>query len=136
MHGDGGSGRTIVSEKFPIDFVVAAEIVHVHQVSRNLDDVAKLRSRALQDVANVLENGAGLHADVEMGGSEGINLGSGDGVIGASCTGTGDKQKIARALDVRILATGRGLALDHLALGYAHLQFYALLCLIQAPVQR
>ena len=65
MHCHRSSRRTIVLEEFGINVVIAGEIIHIHQISRNLDHILEPRAGALQDVTNILDHRACLQANVE-----------------------------------------------------------------------
>src|SRR3979490_454960 len=76
-----GTGGPIVTEIFPIHLVVAAKIVHIHQVRGYFNNVFELSARTSQDVADVLDHGPSLCPDIETRGSEFINVGSGNRVV-------------------------------------------------------
>ena len=48
------------------------------------------------------------------------DVGAGNGIVSAARTGSGDEQKISRALHVRILPARRGLAFNDFAFDFAH----------------
>src|SRR5258708_28404382 len=99
MHSHRRSRWTIVPEKFTIHFVIAAEIIHVRQVGGNLDYVFQLRTHYPQNIANVLDDGSCLGADVELRCPQRIWLGAGNRIVGATRTRSRYEQKISGALD-------------------------------------
>ncbi len=59
---------------------------------------------APQYVANILDHGFRLLANIEMRRAQFVDFGSGDGVVGAARAGAGHKEEISGALDMRILS--------------------------------
>src|ERR1700684_2824727 len=125
MHGHGCSRRTIVSEEFAIRLVITREIIHVYQISRNLDHILELRSCTPEDVADILDHRSRLHPDVEPGCTQGIDFGTGNRIVGTARAGSGHKQKVAGSLDVRILAARRRFSINDSAFYPAHLNYFA-----------
>src|SRR6516162_3946917 len=113
MHGDRGSRRALMVEVLAVDLVISLEVVHVHEEGRYLGEVAQVRSGTGQDVAHVLDYGAGLGADVEVRCSKLVHLGSGDGIVRTAGTRPREEEEIAGALKVGKSAAGRRFALDH-----------------------
>ena len=112
MHRHGGACRPIGVEELAVDLIVATEVIHVDQESTDLGHVGQRRAGGGEDVADVLDDGARLHADVQRGGAHGVDLGAGDAVVGQARAGAGNEQEVACALDVRVFAAGRGFAGD------------------------
>src|SRR5271155_246151 len=104
MDGDGGARRTVFSEVLVVNLVVTGEVVHVHQVGGNLDEVAQIRANAGENVAYIVNDGAGLRANIELRRAKRISLGTGDGIVRAAGTSAGDEKKIAGAFNVRKFA--------------------------------
>src|ERR1700679_3552119 len=100
MDGDGGACRPVFIEVLVVDLVVAGKIVHVHQVAGNLDQVAETCADAGKNVADIVQDGAGLRADIELRRAQRVDFRPGDRVVGAARTGAGDEQIIAGAFDV------------------------------------
>ncbi|KAG1305593.1 hypothetical protein G6F62_015551 [Rhizopus arrhizus] len=67
MHRDGGARRAIGVEELAVDLIVSTEVVHVDQESTDLDHIGQRGAGGRQDVADVLDDGARLHADVQRG---------------------------------------------------------------------
>src|SRR5277367_268815 len=101
MDGDGGARGTVFGEVLVVNFVVAGEIVHVHEVTGNFDDIAQFRAHAGENVADIVDDGAGLRANVELRRAQGVGFRAGDGVIRAARTGAGNEEIIAGAFDMR-----------------------------------
>ena len=53
-----------------------------------VDHLVQTRSHALEHVANVLEHGARLFADIHMHAAVGIDAYAFEGVVGFACTGS------------------------------------------------
>ena len=66
MHGDRRARRAGVVEMLGPHFVVATEIIHVDEVARDFHAVRERRALGSEDVANVLDHGAGLLTDVQL----------------------------------------------------------------------
>src|SRR5580704_390733 len=79
MNSYGGARRAVFVEILVVDLVVTGEIVHVHQVGGNFDDVALVRSDAGMGVANIVDDGWSLRANIELHRAEGVGLGTSDG---------------------------------------------------------
>src|ERR1022692_2383476 len=143
MHGHRRSCRTIVSEEFAVYLVIAGEIVHVYKVGREFHYILQLRSRTLQNVADVLNHRTRLLADVEprcaewidfsssnriVGGkvdplgATRLDFSSSNRIVGAARTGSGHKKEITCPLDVRILSARRCFSFDDFALDRAHIR--------------
>ncbi len=121
MHGYGGSRRAIVSEILAIDFVVSGEVIHVDEVGGDLDHILQSCPRAAQNVADIFDHGASLHANVELRRSHRHPL-----PRRRSCCRRGERwsrtqTEIARAFDVRKLSPRLRLAFDDFAFRFAHL---------------
>ncbi|MNR19866.1 hypothetical protein D3C85_1366800 [compost metagenome] len=108
VHRDRGAGRTIGVEVLAVDLIVSTEVVHVDQECTDFHHVGERGAGGGQDVADVLDDGACLHADVQRGGAHRVDLGARDAVVGQARAGAGDEQEAACALDMGILAAGRG----------------------------
>src|SRR5579863_3371823 len=121
MYGYGRSRRTIVSEEFAVDLVVAGEIIHVHKIGANFDHIFQIRPSTLQNVANVFDYRAGLQANVESCCAKRIDLRASDGIVSTPRAGARDKQKVTRTLDVWIFSSRHRFPFDDFALGRAHL---------------
>src|SRR3954451_14189869 len=65
VHRHGGAGGSRVGEELSPDLVGADEGVHGDAVRLLLPQVAAVGAVAAQDRTNVLQDGAGLHADVQ-----------------------------------------------------------------------
>ena len=74
MHGDRRARRAGVIEMFGPYFVVTAEIVHIDEVTRDLHAVRERRAFNRQDVANVLDHGARLLANVQLADAERVHF--------------------------------------------------------------
>src|ERR1017187_1101447 len=122
MHGHRRSCRTIVSEEFAVYLVIAGEIVHVYKVGREFHYILQLRSRTLQNVADVLNHRTRLLADVEPRCAEWIDFSSSNRIVGAARTGSGHKKEITCPLDVRILSARHCFSFDDFALDRAHIR--------------
>src|SRR6266508_2605631 len=118
MYGDRRPRRTGLVEVLAVHLVVAAEVVHVHQVRRDADQVLQARADRAQDVADVLDDRAGLLADVQRRGAERVDLGTGDRVVGPPAAGPGQIREAARHLHVRVPPPRRRLPLHHLRVGH------------------
>src|ERR1700681_3230344 len=114
------SSGPIVAKVFTIDFVVSSEVVHVDEVDRHFDYIFELRAHGFQDVAHVFQDGLRLRSDIELRRSKFVDLRASNGVIGAARARPGNKQKITRALDVRIFAARLGLPLNNFAFHFPH----------------
>src|ERR1700685_4522335 len=125
MHGHGCSRRTIVSEEFAIRLVITREIIHVYQISGNLDHILQLRSCTPEDVADILDHRSRLHPDVEPGCAQGIGCGTGNRVVATARPRAGHKQKVASSLDLRIPAPRRRFSINDSAFYPAHLNYFA-----------
>ena len=112
MHGDRRARGPGVIEIFGPHFVVSREVVHVDEVARDLDAVGERCAFSGEDVANVLDDGAGLRADVETGRAHRVDLNASERVVFSARTGAGHEQEIARATDVRKLAAWRGFGFE------------------------
>jgi hypothetical protein len=91
MNRDCGARGAVVIEKFAVNFVVSSEVIHVDEKRIDLDDIFESHAFAGKNVANVLDNGAGLSADIEASCAQMIDFRAGDGIIGAAGTGTGNE---------------------------------------------
>jgi dimethylhistidine N-methyltransferase len=78
VHGDGGAGGAGLVEVLGVHLVVAAEVVHRHQVAGDLDQIGKIGAEFGEQIADVLDHRAGLRADVERGRTQFVDLGAGD----------------------------------------------------------
>src|SRR5215467_11535957 len=105
MNSNSGSRRPELVEILRIDFIVTREIVHVHEVGRNFDDIVQFRAHACQDVAYVLNDGPSLLTNIELSGTMRISLGSGDGIVWATRAGSRNEQIVARPFHMRELTT-------------------------------
>ena len=104
VHGDGGPRRTVVIKIFSVHFVVAGEIIHVHEISGDLDDIAQVRARTRQNVANILDARREFAHECRDRVAPRASASAPAMVLsGAARAGAGDKQVIAGALDVRKL---------------------------------
>src|SRR5690606_17545067 len=63
-----------------------------------------------ENVADVLDDGTRLRADVELRGAHGVDLHAHEAVVGAARTGAGHKQEVPGAANMGELAPGGGLA--------------------------
>src|SRR5690606_22666486 len=111
VDGHRGPGRPLLVEELGVDLVVALVVVHVHQVRGDLDEVGQRAAGGLEDVADVLDDGSGLGADVEVGDAHLVGLGAHEGVVRPSGAGARDVQEVTGAAGVREPAARRRLAL-------------------------
>jgi hypothetical protein len=81
-----------------------------------------LRSRTLKNVTDILDYRTGLLPDVEARCAEWIDFSSGNGIVGASRTGSGHKQEVTAPLYVGILAARCGFSFDHFTFVRAHVR--------------
>ena len=65
MNGHRGAGRPVVIKVLAVDFVVAGKVVHVDQETGHVDQVVQATAHAVQNVGNVVDNRAGLLADIQ-----------------------------------------------------------------------
>ena len=101
MHSNRRPRRASVVEMLGPHFVVAAEIIHVDEVTRNFYAVRKRRTFGRKDVANVLDHGASLLTDVQFGDAERVYLDARKRVVLAPRTSARNEQKITGPFDVR-----------------------------------
>src|SRR6266545_3890182 len=81
MHGDRRPRRTGRVEELDVHLVVAAEVVHVHQVRRHAHQILEPGADLAQDVADVLDHGPGLLPDVEPRRAELVDRSTRDRVV-------------------------------------------------------
>src|ERR1700704_4911147 len=117
-----GTGGPIVTEIFPIHLVVAAKVIHIHQVCGYFNNVFELSARTSQDVTDVLDHGPSLCPDIETRGSELINVSSGNRVVDTAGARTRHQQEISGTFDVRILAPRLRFSLNEFALDRTHVR--------------
>src|SRR6218665_2528622 len=80
-HGERGGGGPAVNEKLAVDLVVAGEVIHVDQKSRDVDDLFQIRTDALQDVAQVRYHCPCLHPNIQPGRVHGIDFDACQGIV-------------------------------------------------------
>src|SRR5438067_13200781 len=112
VHGDGGARGPGFVEELAVDLVVAAEVVHVHQIRGQRYDVREVRAGLAEDVADVLDDRAGLRPDVQRGSAHGVHFCAGDRVVRAPATGAGHEREPATHLNMRGTAAPCRLAVD------------------------
>ena len=87
MHGNGSTDRRRAAlEEGGPDLVVAAEVVHRHQIRRDLHQVSSIELDGGQDSLDIGQDRFGLDFDVEAGSAEVVDLGPGYRVIGPAGT--------------------------------------------------
>jgi hypothetical protein len=101
MDGNSGSRRSLLGEVLSINFIVTRKIGHVHQERRNFHNVAQFRADACEDIANVLDHGASLEANIEPDGAVRINLGSRDLIVRTARAGSRNKQIVPCSFHMR-----------------------------------
>src|SRR5580658_10953470 len=95
MDGDGGARRTTFVEVLVVNFVVTGKVVHVHEEGGNLDEVAHIRPDARENVADIVDDSAGLRANIELRRAKRVGLGTGDGIVRAARASARDEKIIA-----------------------------------------
>jgi hypothetical protein len=110
VNGDRRASGTLLIEVFSISLVIPGEIIHRHEVGGNFDDVSQIRMHAGQNIADVLDDSARLHADIEAHLPGFACFRTSNGVVRAARAGARHEQIVARALDVRKSAAGFGFA--------------------------
>src|ERR1019366_5010026 len=119
--GHSGTSRPIAAEVLAIHVVVSREIVHAYEVRRYFHNIFELRALTFQNVAHVLNHGLRLRSNVEMLRPKLVHFRPGNRVVGTACARPRHKEKIARALHMRILAPGLRLPRNHLASNFPHI---------------
>ena len=112
MHGNRRARWASVVEMFGPHFVVAAEIIHVDEVTRDLHAVRERRAFGREDVANGLDHRAGLLTNVQLRNAQRIDFDARERVVLAPRTGARHKQEISGAADVWKLAARRGFGFE------------------------
>ena len=112
MHGNGCSRRAGMVEIFSPHFVVTAKIVHVDEVACDFYAVGERCAFGCEDVANVLDDCAGLRADIEVGRAHRVDFNAGKQVVFSPRASAGNEQKIPGAFDVRKLAAWHGFGFE------------------------
>ncbi len=115
MHRHGGSCRAIVVEVFAVHFVVSGEIVHVHKIGRDFNQVVETGSGRLQNVAHVVDHRASLRTNIQVRCTKFVRSRSRDRVVSSARARSRNNQKISSALDVRIPPPRLRFRLDNLS---------------------
>src|SRR5712672_3145948 len=95
-----GTGGPIVAEIFPVHLVVAGKIIHIHQVRGYFNNILELSVNTSQNVADILDYGSSLYANIETCGSKFIDVGSGNRVVGTTRTRSCHQQEVSGTFDV------------------------------------
>ena len=89
MDSNRSAGRSLTAGKEAgPDLVVAAEVVHRHQKRRNVHQVSSVELDSGQDLLDFDQDRLGLELDVEVGGTDIVNLGPDDRVVSLAGAGT------------------------------------------------
>src|SRR5689334_23764146 len=97
--------RAGLVEVLTVDLVVTTEVVHRHQVGRDADQILQPGADRGEDVADVLQYGARLLADVERNRPELVDRSTRDRVVGPPAGGPGHERETARHLHMREAAS-------------------------------
>jgi hypothetical protein len=93
---------SLSKKRLVVDLVVALEVGHIDEEGRHVDDVPEVRTRGLQDDADVLDRRLGLRRDVFVHRAVGVDRHAHVGVVGAARRRARDEQEIPDAFRVRI----------------------------------
>lgn len=100
---------------FAVHLVVAAEVIHVHQIGGDLHHILQAGANRREDIANVFNDRLRLDPDVQAGGAHLIHLHPLESIVRTAAARAGDKQEIARSFDMREFTPRPGLAGDDFA---------------------
>lgn len=95
MHGNGRAGRSVVVKKSTIHFIVAFEVLHIHQESRYVHHIRQACPGTFQQGINVFEHSFGLFPDVQVPMAVSILHSPGMGVIGPAAAGTRNEDEVS-----------------------------------------
>ncbi len=118
MDGNSGSSRTVAAEEGCIHLVVSAEVVHVHEKRRHIDDIAERGAGRSQDVGDILDDRRCLLPDIERRGAHLVDACSSDGVVCPSTRRSRHKGEAAGNPNMRVRATWLSFALHHPGIGF------------------
>lgn len=104
MYGNGRAGRSVVVEKSTVHFIVAFEVLHIHQESRYVYHISQACPGTFQQGINVFEHSFGLFPDVQVPMAACILLGAGMGVIGPSAARSGNEDEVPYPFHVGVIA--------------------------------
>src|SRR5690606_1655808 len=113
MNGNRCSGRAIVVEKFAPHFVETAKVVHVDQKNLSINQIGKAGTGVFQNIGDVLNDGAGLCANIQVGNAHRINLDALKGIVRPARTGARYEDEVSCPLEMRKASPWRRLTSDH-----------------------
>lgn len=108
MHSHRCARWSVMIEKLGPDLIKAAEIIHVHQKHLNFNNIVEAGTGMLKNIGDVLDNGASLSTNIQIGHPHGIDLNTFEGVVRPTRTGTRNKNEIAGAPIMRKAAPRLG----------------------------
>src|SRR5262249_44349421 len=108
----------LVREELSIHLIVAGEVIHVSQVGSHADQVLQVAIHASQNFTKIENHRSRLLRYIQHYATFSVPVHTGNTVIRPTCTGSGNKDEIARPPDVRETSAGRSQMLNDLCLSH------------------